>query len=484
MNPVQISEMLAQYYNDPNVRSRLLEFAGGPSLESVTAEFITGDDENADVEHHPRPSSELWDCLRAKCEIGRSLWDRQSLIVDLDVDYVNFDQPALPFVQPKICYEYQRPVASAVQSWLLKSGIAPFHWISGQGHHFAWKLDQASEAFGKLAGLGHLTQSLEVRYQSPSEPNGNCVGLELGAAFSGLGMVMQYVAEQIKQACQSVTEIPIALTAVETGPGNKKDLPQREVIALDVSEYGDPLDSRGIRMPFSVYLKPGQKRYQLGDPLVDAMPPMFPVPLFEIEMADALEVMRDSTKVMALAARASTSIPDFSDPMLKLIEDYLASPLAKFHQRFYEEHHEPPERWPETYDRLYVENFPPCVTQPLQQPNDLLLKPGIIQHVVRTLMSHDWSPRQIAGLIRSRYERDCEWGDRWVVYDAASRADFYVRMFAGAIVTGSDELIDFNCKSTQEKHYCPVEHCEFNLVHLREKLVGKMNEASLGSGTK
>ena len=94
-------------------------------------------------------------------------------------------------------------------------------------------------------------------------------------------------------------------------------------------------------------------------------------------------------------------------------------------------------------------------------------------------MSHDWSPRHIAGLIRSKYESDFEWGDRWDRYDAASRADYYVRMFAGAIVTGRDRLIDFNCMSTQEKHYCPEDHCNKNLVHLRDNLIGKVKAAAV-----
>ncbi len=278
---------------------------------------------------------------------------------------------------------------------------------------------------------------------------------------------MEWVAEEIKQRCQAETTIPISLTAIEAGP--VRDL-QREVIALDVSEYGDPLDVRCIRMPFSVYHKPSQKRYQLGDLLVDAMPPMFPVPLFEMTTEFALEVMRDPAAVAALAARAPTAIPDFSRQTESLIKDYENSNLAQFHRVFYQLEHHPPEIWPETYDQISLPELPSCVRQPLLEPNDLLLKPVMIQHVVRALMAHDWQPRHIAGLIRSRYERDFDWGERWQRYDAPSRADFYVRMFAGAIVTGRDQLIDFNCKSTQEKQCCPAEHCQANLVELGDQL--------------
>ncbi len=476
MRSEQTNEMLSHYYSHPNVRARLVEFMGGRSLESVTAEFITADDENADVQHRPAPASELWNCLEDHCEVGRSLWDRESLIVDFDVEYVNFDQPGLPFVQPKLCYDLQEPVVVTVERWLLKHGISPLHWISGQGHHFAWKISQRSDAFHHLALMGHVMPLMQDRFQRPSVPNGTKISSELGAAFAGLGIVMEYAAQEIKQCCNSTTETPITLTAIEAGPARKTDMPQREVIALDISEYGDPLDSRGIRMPFSVYLKPSQKRFLLGDPFVDAMPPIFPIPLFEMDTTTALEVMRDSTNVIELAGCASSRIPDYSDQMRGLIGCYKASPLAEFHRSYYAVDHDFRHQWPGTNDPTCLDEFPLCVTLPLQQPNDWLLKPAVIQHVVRTLLAVGWNPASIAGLIQSKYEQDYGWGNRWDRYDAASRADFYVRIFAGAIVTGLDPLVDFNCVSMQEKQFCPPDHCEKNLLHWRDRLVQKLHE--------
>lgn len=471
MNVFNTNPSLWQYYQQPDIRARMLEFMGGRSLDTVSAEFMTADSEDADVQYQPRPIHELWDCLNQGRDVGRSLWDRNAIIVDLDVEYVNFDNPAMPFVRPLACYELQKPVVDTVEQWLLKFGIAPLHWVSGQGHHFAWKLDLESEAVRMLASLGRLTSSLQVRYQRPCRPYGSEVGDYRGAAFAGLGKVMEFVAQEIRNSAQSETAIPINLTAIEAGPVRQGENAQREVIAIDISEYGDPLDVRGIRMPFSVYLKPNQKRFQLGDSLVQAMPWMFPVPLFEMDTPTALALMRDSKQVVTLAKRASTAIPDFSAPMLNLIRQYVESPLASFHELFYQDEHDSPDRWPETYDRTNLNDFPACVRQPLEQPNDLLLKPGMIQHLTRALMAYGWCPRHIAGLIRSKYERDFNWGQRWDRYDAASRADFYVRLFAGAIVTGNDNLIDFNCKSTQEKLYCPVAHCNRNLVDLQDVLL-------------
>jgi hypothetical protein len=157
--------------------------------------------------------------------------------------------------------------------------------------------------------------------------------------------------------------------------------------------------------------------------------------------------MRDPDRVIDIAARASTRIPDQSDSMPHLIEAYRESALAGFHDWFYSEEHHTPEEWPETYDRTPLEPLPPCARHILEHPNDLLLRPGGIERIVRVMLSLGWHPRHIAGLIRSKFERDHAWGEQWTGYDPATRADFYTRIFAGLFVTGHDDLVDFNWQS-------------------------------------
>ena len=52
------------------------------------------------------------------------------------------------------------------------------------------------------------------------------------------------------------------------------------------------------------------------------------IPLFEMSVADALNVMRHPKAAMELAERASSIIPDCSVAMEQLISSYVASPLA------------------------------------------------------------------------------------------------------------------------------------------------------------
>src|ERR1700752_2414168 len=106
------------------------------------------------------------------------------------------------------------------------------------------------------------------------------------------------------------------------------------------------------------------------------IPPLFVVPLYEMNINEALRVMRDPKAVIALASYAPTKIPECSDGTENLLNSYLASELAQFHCDFYADESDPPERWPETYDRIDMSQLPPCIQILLQNPNDVLLRPS------------------------------------------------------------------------------------------------------------
>jgi hypothetical protein len=115
---------------------------------------------------------------------------------------------------------------------------------------------------------------------------------------------------------------------------------------------------------------------------------------------------------------------------------------------------------------------------PFEHPNDLLLKPAHIQHVVRSLLAERWSAGEVARLVLAKYEEDHGWGRRWRWMHASTRADFDVRVFAGLLSTGHDRLIDFNCVSAQEKDLCPGLPCRRDLRDDRERLVTRLRAGS------
>jgi hypothetical protein len=106
------------------------------------------------------------------------------------------------------------------------------------------------------------------------------------------------------------------------------------------------------------------------------------------------------------------------------------------------------------------------VRQPLERPNPALLVPAALRVIALVLWSRGWHPRAVADLIRSRYEADHGWGDLWRRYAAAARADFYVRLFAGAVASGIDDGSDFLCAAHQARGACPGGFCGHELGRL------------------
>ena len=473
--------MTGEYYDAPSIRARLVEFLGGMRLEEATAYFLSTEGSGAYRWYNPHPTHTLTSLLAQHTEVARSMWDRDSLLVDLDMEYVNFDDAAEPYRNFQRAFDIQRPIVRAIEELLTSYGIKPLHLLSGRGHHFIWRITRQSAACGQLAQLaqlGRLPETMIGKCADPHLPDGCKVPLDLAAAFCGLGMVMEYFAHRILASVNDC-QIPIELTAVEVGPIHRG----REIVSLDLSEYGDPLHTRTLRMPFTRYLK-SEYFKSAGASGEAASPLLFVIPQHEMDEATALEVMRNPSEVCALARRASTQIPEQSRGMRTLIREYQASTLARFHDYFYGSEHDPPESWHETYDQISLEMLPRCVSHILQHPNDSLLKPAGIQYVARALTAVGWHPRHIAGLLRAKYERDYQWSPGWYLYDAALRADFYTRLFTGQIADGLDPLIDFNCKSTQEKGYCHWTGCGEILENHRLLLLARSQAIQLAMAGK
>ncbi|MBD3358216.1 MAG: hypothetical protein GF363_13735 [Chitinivibrionales bacterium] len=438
-----------RYYAAPAVRERMWDFLGGKG-SSATSVFITPcEDPYGDGPPISSPSS-LNFFLGNGLEVGRSLWDMRNLIVHLDIEYVNFDFPAEPYLDPLRTFRLQRPVFEATRTLLSSFGIQPLFLLSGRGFHAVWRVDMEHHGVARAVSLGHVDDEVLAYYAQQRGPGGQRVGRKLALAHSALGLVMEYLAHRLIETAAENTAVPLEITALEVPPGERG----RELISLDISEYGDPLNMRMIRVPFSVYLKPWRKPGVLPNGKVTKIPTMVLAPIEGGDLADAVPAMRNTVIGRKLADRVSTTIPECGDGTTMLIETYDQSPLALFHKRYYHERHHPPAQWPASYDRIDLRTLPAAVAESLRTPNDHLLKPAGIRRLVRCLLSRGWHPRHVAGLLRSKYERDYGWGNLWYAYNAATRADFYVRLFAGLIDAGLDEDDEKN----EDKSFRQLEH--------------------------
>ncbi|MFM8983778.1 MAG: hypothetical protein ACKOLA_12940 [Spartobacteria bacterium] len=427
-----ILKTFQDYYRTPAVRSRILEFLGGDTPAAATCEFITADGIGQPV-RTPRIPGELFDRLDEGLDICRSLWDRESLIAHLDVEYVNFDFAAEAYLDPARTFLMQEPVARAILRVLQYHGIQPLHVLSGRGHHFAWRIERDSEVFNILAAMG---EKAFIGDPTPPSPRDGRDYPKIAHAFAGLGLVMEFLGRLVMELARPDSEIPVELTAVEVGPSARG----REMVSIDLSEYGDPLYTRTVRVPFSAYLKPWQQLYAVGSNNISKIGPIIFVPVDGLDIRQAMVVMRDPGLAARLAEKLSARIPDQTFGTASLIRHYRGSALRRYHEYFYSSMHDAPERWHQTYDRAPLGDLPVEARNVLLFPNDLLLKPAGIRSVTECLLSRGWHPRHIAGLIRSKFERDYGWGQQWLEYSPAMRADFYVRIFSSAKTSVAQEV--------------------------------------------
>ncbi len=443
---------MTPFYRDDAIRQRVIEFLGGETLDQVTATYVTHTDGCLFHRSQLRPPHELDWFLERDLDIARSLSDSKSLLFHLDVEYVDFDSPAEAHLDPVRAFDLQEPVVKVIERLLLNWGIRPLHILTGQGHHFVWRIEKNTPLSQRFEELDPAPECLEECQDGVPAEFRHEIGAKAQSAFSAQSLVMEYLAQRIKQEAAPLSTIPVEITAVHVGPGVTG---RREIISVDISEYGDPMYSRMIRQPFTYYLKPWMQGLADDPDLRGQIPLVRVVPLYEMDVSLALKVRQVEADVRELARRACVRIPEQTAGTTKLLEEYLASPLRRFHNYFYSEKHQSKDRWPETYDQTPSWMLPPCIWSLAADPNDRLLKPAGMQLITRSLLAKGWHPRHIAGFIRSRFENPVYgWGVNWADYSAAIRADFYTRVFAGLRATGLDELIDFNCVSTREKGFC------------------------------
>lgn len=460
---------LGGLYQDPAVRERISEYLGRGKDGRPTARYLTRCD-GVRPEAFERIPVERWDeVMEWPWDLARSLGDRESLIAHIDIEYVDFDSSAEAYLDPWRACRLQEPVVVALEEILAGFGIRPLHLLTGQGHHFVWRMSNDSIHTGRLRGEvcpGTIVCAGDDVVAAP--------GTE-AAGFEGLGLVIEFLAQELRRRAVPVTEVPVELTAVEVG---RLFSGRREIVSIDLSEYGDPLGSRAIRLPFTHYRKPWQSGLLERLNLLDEVPRFVTLPLHEIDVQQGIKIRQDGDDVLDLARRSVVRIPDQGQGMGRLIDAYMASPLRRFHEQYYGVAHEPREAWPETYDRTPTEKFLPCVARLLDEPNDLLLRPVALELLTRCLLVEGWHPRHIAGLVRSKFDNPSHgWAQRyWDVYSPGMRADFYVRTFTGELETGIDEAVDLNCVSTQEKGYCPAPGCSADLSQIRSRLLEKLDE--------
>jgi hypothetical protein len=424
----------------PDLLARVLEYCGIRDGDA-DAVFVCARPSGCEggwercARHPAELASEL---VESGAEVSRSMWDRKSLLVHLDLDYLNVDRPDEPFTHPaEVFFKLEATFRAMWAEWT-ELGGSPLAIATGEGYHFVGSIPLDGDVFSRLAALGPSVPGWQTN-QASRMPDwiGDRVSELHARARTGLGLVLEHLAQRILARVTSASRIPVVLDGTVVGSG----LVGRECVSIDLTQFADPLDVRHVRVPFGIYRK------------FDGHPPVYAIPRRGEDLVRFLEGGRDEAHARRVARDFDARIPDVSAAMRRLLESYAASPLGEFHREFSEgDAGSGPSAWER---RLDPASLPPCVAACLLRPNDLLLRPAQLQNLTRALLARDWRAHEIASEVERRYREDHGWGDRWSLADPEVRAEGYVRAFAGLVHAGADRLIDFNCVSTQEKGMCP-----------------------------
>lgn len=489
-----------EFYHDQHVLRRMLEYCGVPAEETaafqlepgvtslaksrilkeiagkMSAEYLSGWGDFFLRTKGKRASSripeQLGELLDGNLNIFRSVWDKQKMTFLLDVEYVSHKFPLETYLNPWRVFNILEPVYHCLQDIFGDYGIKPMTLATAQGYHFVFDVSsfntspesarqrEVTDITRQMVEMGFLEETLRGKYSqaSPHSKRRRVVEPELGRAFDAVGKLLEFVAHKAIQRLPSYgLKIPVGIGDVV--PGNH----MQELINLDLSTYADPLYTRVMRTAFSIHDK--HKSKGLKAPVHITIPRYTPRNGNELSLAEIFQNRRHFQNSANYARAITMNIPECSAGVEKLHQDYRQSPLADFHKDFDQTSQDSPADWPKTYDRMNLRDVPPCVASAIADPNPALLQPKQIQTLVRVLTAKKrWHPSHVAGLIRSKYERDHQWTFNWGKYDANRHARTWVRFYAGLLAAGLDDRMDQNCISHQEKDMCTGPFCGYNLA--------------------
>ncbi|MCS7184428.1 MAG: hypothetical protein NZ870_00650, partial [bacterium] len=240
-----------EYYKSEAVRERIAEYLR-PSAAYIVGygiPLIEGD-----KAFRALPVTALKFLFDNSLDIFRSVWDLEAVLGVIDIEYINKKYPAEALYKPENVFLKLEPIYETTKRILYSYGIEPLIIMTGQGYHFVFLVRRNTSAFTKLSKF-EVLDTLKGKYQSTSKSRKRVVDLDMGAAFEGMGRVMEFVAHQIIKHLKDY-KIPIHITDVATGGA--------ELISIDLSMYADPIYMRDIRCPFSTYQKHKVVWYKFG----------------------------------------------------------------------------------------------------------------------------------------------------------------------------------------------------------------------------
>ncbi len=474
------------YYREEIIQRKLEEycsswprhFSGSAADDIVrcSSEYWVGYGESLTWDGREEPfasvqkSHEGFNWLMSKgLDFFRAVWDEEVSIFNIDIEYFNLDNPAYAYVNPR----RSMMLVETVWKQLLKIldwgyGIKPLVFQTGNGVQMTFAVVRNSHEDILLQTIGCIEGSVESKYRdthSGVRPWG--LPISQGLSFDGIGRIVEMLYHKLVYELRvSGWDFPMHVGDISAIHSTG----MREGINFDCSLYFDPLFMRDTRAPFSTHQKHKVYRNKVGEDVANSVPIQIAIPryvrdwdgnFFEIDFDTVMGrgeypgddgIRRHYDAAVNLAYDCNCRIPVYDFEVRNLLEEYFSSVLSVFHNEFDSVYHEPYWKGYTWYSSIdWYSIVPPCVAEPLTNASsDKLLNPAYIQLITRVLMAKGFHPKHIAGILSMKY---VAFGG-WDKYDQSTRANGWVRSYAGQILCLIDSLDELNCVSVQENGMC------------------------------
>ena len=229
---------LSEYYADPFVRLRIREYCGGTADRRPTCVYFAAvrgiDGPQTSWDRAARfPVDAYAMLLGGGADVARSMWDRSNLLVHLDIDYQNIDVPAEPYHHTAEVFFKLEPVYRATQHVLRRFDLPLLAVMTGRGYHFTGRVPLESTVVDDLAAIAVDMPRWASTVAERRPPwTSAAIAPRHARAYTGVGMLMEFLAHQVMLRARRHTPVPIVLNGTVVGSG----LAGRECVSLDVAD--------------------------------------------------------------------------------------------------------------------------------------------------------------------------------------------------------------------------------------------------------
>lgn len=405
---------MSEFYPDPVFLERMREY----TEESV---YLVGYGKYLERNHYQsfksvRPPLLGW-IIEKNLDGFTSVWQRDCYLIVLDVEYFNpFDYSEVFCEEEKVFGEME-DFCAAVEEVLDSYGIKYLKLMTGQGYHYASKIDEKSDAFDLMAEHGVCTRT--TRDKNPDVPRAH------NLVHDSAGKLQEFLYEKV--------------FSIYEGEMRPKDICiDGSMMVLDLDLWADPLFMRDVRIAFSSHQKHIMKKYidRMGsDWCANNVPIGYSISCNGVDLPRRLEIRRNRDEVIGLAGEREVNIPRSNSGWMGMFREYLDSPLGKYHERF------------DSHDlRDFVAVGQEYVPESCRHVLDDSTKARWteIKKICDRAFVENKHPMEVVRLFYDLFTAHPQWKIHWVEYDPEMRAKYWVRVFyaMNELLKGYKPLLD------------------------------------------